>query len=61
VVGAGAERLTALFAVDGHVEVEATWCIYQRMITVYRHEDRCHGRELMVEFIASLSHGVPLP
>jgi transposase len=28
-----AQRLTALFADDRHVEVEATWGIYQRMIT----------------------------
>ena len=31
-----AARLTALFAVDEHVEVEATWGIYQRMIAAYR-------------------------
>ena len=28
---------TALFAIDEHVEVEATWGIYQRMIAAYRH------------------------
>ena len=32
-----AERLTALFAVEEHVEVECTWGIYQRMIAAYRH------------------------
>ena len=40
-------RLTALFAVDQHVEVEATWGIYQRMIGAYRDPDRRHGRQLM--------------
>ena len=30
-----AARLTALFADDAHVEVEATWGIYQRMIAAY--------------------------
>jgi transposase len=30
------QRLTALFADDRHVEVEATWGIYQRMIAAYR-------------------------
>ena len=30
------DRLTTLFAVDAHVEVEATWGIYQRMIAAYR-------------------------
>ena len=53
------DRLRALFAVDAHVEVEATWGIYQRMITAYRHEDRRHGRELMVNLIESVSTGVP--
>ncbi len=52
-------RITALFADDAHVEVEATWGIYQRMIASYRHEDRRHGRELMVKLIESLSTGVP--
>jgi hypothetical protein len=32
-----AARLTALFAIDEHVEVEATWGIYQWMIAAYRH------------------------
>jgi len=53
------DRLTALFAADEHVEVEATWGIYQRMIGAYRHEDRRQGRELMVNLIDSVSHGVP--
>jgi len=53
------DRLTALFATDEHVEVEATWGIYQRMIAAYRHEDRKHGRELMVKLIDSVSTGVP--
>ena len=33
-------RLEALFAVEEHVEVEATWGIYQRMIGAYRDPDR---------------------
>lgn len=39
-----ADRLVALFADDTHVEVEATWGIYQRMIAAYREPDRRHGR-----------------
>ena len=35
-----AQRLTDLFAADEHVEVEATWGIYQRMIAAYREPDR---------------------
>ena len=52
-------RLTALFAGDDHVEVEATWGIYQRMIAAYREPDRTRGRALMTSLIASVSHGVP--
>jgi transposase len=52
-------RLHALFAVEEHVAVEATWGIYQRMITAYREPDRRHGRELMIKLIASISTGVP--
>ena len=54
-----ASRLTALFADDAHVEVEATWGIYQRMIAAYRHEDRRRGRESMVKLIDTISTGVP--
>lgn len=52
-------RLHTLFATDEHVEVEATWGIYQRMIAAYREQDRRRGRELMVKLIDSVSHGVP--
>ena len=53
------DRLTALFASDEHVEVEATWGIYQQMIAAYRCQDRRRGRELMVKLIDSISHSVP--
>ena len=43
------QRLQTLFADDAHVQVEATWGIYQRMITAYRQPDRVRGRELMVQ------------
>jgi transposase len=52
-------RLEALFAVDEHVQVEATWGIYQRMIAAYRHPDKRRGRELMRKLIESVSRGVP--
>jgi transposase len=54
-----ADRLTDLFAADEHVEVQATWGIYQRMISAYREPDRQRGRDLMVKLIDSVSHGVP--
>ena len=52
-------RLRTLFAADGHVEVEATWGIYQRMIAAYREPDQRRGREQMVRLIDSISHAVP--
>ena len=52
-------RLQALFAADDHVEVEATWGIYQRLIAAYREPDRGRARESMVTVIDSLRQGVP--
>jgi transposase len=49
------DRLTALLADEQHVEVEATWGIYQRMIAAYRHPDRTKGRELMSKLIDSVA------
>jgi transposase len=54
-----ADRLEVLFAVEEHVEVEATWGIYQRMIGAYREPDRTRGRALMHAVIESVSAGVP--
>jgi transposase len=53
------QRLEALFAIEEHVEVEATWGIYQRMISAYREPDRNKGRELMTAVIDAVSAGVP--
>jgi hypothetical protein len=53
------DRLLALFTAVEHVQVEATWAIYQQMIAAYREPDRTRGRPLMVKLIESLSHGVP--
>jgi transposase len=52
-------RLEAVFAIEEHVEVEATWGIYQRMITAYRHPNRAQGQALMTAVIDSLTRGVP--
>jgi transposase len=52
-------RLEELFAADTHIEVEATWGIYQRMITAYREKDRAQGKKLMQAVVDSLSTGVP--
>ena len=53
------QRLETLFAGDTHVQVEATWGIYQRMVAAYREPDRTKGRELMSKLIDAVSHGVP--
>jgi transposase len=50
--------LADLFAVHEHVEVEATWGIYQRMIAAYRELDRAKGQESMKKLIESVSRGV---
>ncbi len=52
-------RLEALFAPDAHVEVEATWRIYQQMIAAYRQSDRSRARSMMSTLIDALSHDVP--
>jgi len=52
------DRLRALFSDDYHVEIEATWGIYQRMITAYREPDQRRGRDLMAKLIADLGTGV---
>ena len=54
-----ADRLTDLFNQDEHVEVEATWGIYQKMIAAYRQPDRVKGRRLMEQVIQATSNGVP--
>ena len=52
-------RLEALFAVSEHVEVEATWGIYQRMIAAYREPDKKHGKAMMQAVLDSVASGVP--
>lgn len=52
-------RLEALFAISEHVEVEATWGIYQRMIAAYREPDRSLGKQAMQAVIDALASGVP--
>jgi transposase len=52
-------RLDELFATDEHVQVEATWAVYQRMITAYRDPDKTQGSQTMRAVIDSLRHAVP--
>jgi len=55
------DRLPTLFAVDAHVEVQATWGIYQRRIAAYHHPDRRTGRTLMNALIESSATRPPPP
>jgi transposase len=48
-----------LFAADDHVEVEATWGIYQRLIAAYRDPDRTHRKAALTAVIAALAERVP--
>ena len=54
-------RLAALFAIDAHVEVEATWQMYQRTVAAYREPNRTKCRTMMAALITTLSTGVPKP
>ena len=53
------ERLSVLFAQAEHAAVEATWEVYQAMITAYRHRDPSAGRDLMDKLITALARGIP--
>jgi len=53
------QRLEAVFAADAHVQVEATWGIYQRIVTAYRHPDRTAGKTALARVIDALSQDVP--
>jgi len=52
-------RLKDLFTKDVHVQVEASWRIYQQMISAYREPDRARGRAMLSTLIDALSTGVP--
>ena len=53
------ERLETLFADERHAEVEATWGIYQRILTAYREPDRKLGKFVMRSVIDALDSTVP--
>lgn len=52
-------RLNAVFAAEEHVEVEATWGIYQRIVAAYREPDKNKAKEMMRAVIDAVSSGVP--
>jgi transposase len=51
------ERLSVLFADEQHVEVEATWGIYQRIIAAYQHPDRTTGINGRLEHLSGSALG----
>lgn len=53
------QRLQAVFANESHVEVEATWGIYQRIVAADRKPDRAAGKTALTAVITSISAGVP--
>ncbi|MDT0262480.1 ISL3 family transposase [Jatrophihabitans lederbergiae] len=53
------QRLTTVFADGQHVEVQATWGIYQRIVAAYRHPDRAAGKTALTKIIDAISKGVP--
>ena len=52
-------RLYAVFWTEDHLEVEATWGIYQRIVAAYREPDKKKGKELMRAVVISVTAGVP--
>lgn len=52
-------RLEAVFATEEHVQVEATWGIYQRIVAAYREPDKAKGKQMMRAVIDSVTTGVP--
>ncbi|NNG37657.1 ISL3 family transposase [Nakamurella aerolata] len=53
------QRITALFAVEEHAPVEATWGIYQRLVTAYRDPNRRQAKKALTAVIEAISTAVP--
>ncbi|GGE79268.1 hypothetical protein GCM10011401_28190 [Nesterenkonia cremea] len=53
-------KLTAVFAADEHVEVEASWRIYQKIVAAYRCPSKPMGKQILTEVIHSLRRGIPV-
>ncbi|GAB3193112.1 hypothetical protein GCM10027061_25100 [Nesterenkonia suensis] len=52
-------RLEKVFAADEHVEVEATWSAYQKIVAAYRCASKPTGKQMLTEVINSLRRGIP--
>jgi len=53
------QRLAAVFDTDAHVEVEATWGVYQRIVAAYRDLNRTAAKTDLAKIINTISKGVP--
>jgi transposase len=54
-------RLARVLHAEQHVQVEATWGVYQAMVAAYRDPDRARGRQALIQLIDTISSGVPAP
>ena len=54
-------RLTTALNDDAHVQVEATWLFYQRIVAAYRDPDRAAAKAALTVIIGELRAGVPTP
>ncbi|MCA0251824.1 MAG: ISL3 family transposase [Actinobacteria bacterium] len=52
-------RLETMFGDDLHVQVEATWGVYQHVVAAYRDPDKQAGRVTLKKVIDAISRGVP--
>ncbi len=52
-------RLTAVFTTEQHVEVQATWGIYQRIVAAYRNRARTAAKAELKKIISTISAAVP--
>jgi transposase len=48
-----------VFATEQHVEVEATWGVYQRIVAAYRNHDRAAAKTELKRTIATITAAVP--
>ncbi|WP_055085945.1 ISL3 family transposase [Kocuria salsicia] len=53
------QRLDELFCDDRHVEVEATWNVYQTMVAAYRTKAKSDGKKALGKLIDSIGSAVP--
>ena len=52
-------RLEAVSAIEEHIEVEATWGIYQRIVAAYREPDKKKAKQMMHAAFDAITTGVP--